>query len=315
MITVELDIFSGNPNPRWTLTNEEAKELMDRALADPSLTLPPKSVGGLGYRGFTVLVGEDSKERLVQAGLSSKFYVSARQEPDAEKWLLNTRDSGRSAADNVLQVAKEMIESTNQAWSQLWSRDSIADASKPALSLSESLAPVVGDLMPNIAPGTPSPDESPATVLACGEKVVESDTDFSFWNDSTMPFNNCYNFAAGWKSNTFAQPGRKSNIPFSSFDCANVPNVSIGYAAAFDGFTNACWDGRQYYASLVIWPGVDFHWYRECANGHWCHKPGQTPARNYDESGSWITNPLTCNRGPYTEFCSFRYFPYGWTVS
>ena len=28
--------------------------------------------------------------------------------------------------------------------------------------------------------------------------------------------------------------------------------------------------------ALVIWPGVDFHWYRKGLNGRWTHKPGGT---------------------------------------
>ncbi len=50
---VELDVFSGRPNPRWQLTGDEAArlarllEILEPAKADPS-TQPP----GLGYRGF-----------------------------------------------------------------------------------------------------------------------------------------------------------------------------------------------------------------------------------------------------------------------
>jgi hypothetical protein len=39
----------------------------------------------------------------------------------------------------------------------------------------------------------------------------------------------------------------------------------------------------------------------------WSHKPGGTAARNTDNSGRVITNPETCNRGPYTQFCGYFY--------
>jgi hypothetical protein len=54
-VVVELDAFSGRPNPTWTLTPAEAAEL-DRRLRDlpaaPDATLPDL---GLGYRGFQLL--------------------------------------------------------------------------------------------------------------------------------------------------------------------------------------------------------------------------------------------------------------------
>jgi len=55
----------------------------------------------------------------------------------------------------------------------------------------------------------------------------------------------------------------------------------------------------------VIWPGVDYHWYRQDKVGCWSHKPGSTPARNTDNSGHAIADPRTCNRGSYTNFCTY----------
>ncbi|MFM7715957.1 MAG: hypothetical protein ACKO7A_25625 [Microcystis sp.] len=34
MLEVELDIFSGMPNPKWVLSEREEKELLDRDIAD-----------------------------------------------------------------------------------------------------------------------------------------------------------------------------------------------------------------------------------------------------------------------------------------
>jgi hypothetical protein len=52
--TVELDAFSGRPNPTWTLTGQEAKQLArhlrDLPPADGSHALPDR----LGYRGFWI---------------------------------------------------------------------------------------------------------------------------------------------------------------------------------------------------------------------------------------------------------------------
>jgi hypothetical protein len=60
MFYVELDVFSGRPNPRWPLTSEEAEELSARV----SRLAPDGGAGkpstALGYRAFIVYrtVGE-----------------------------------------------------------------------------------------------------------------------------------------------------------------------------------------------------------------------------------------------------------------
>ncbi len=67
---------------------------------------------------------------------------------------------------------------------------------------------------------------------------------------------------------------------------------------------NACPTLGQLVA-LVIWPDVDFHWYRKGRNGWWAHKPGSTPVTNVDNSGNYIFDPRNANRGPYADFCTF----------
>jgi hypothetical protein len=55
-ITIELDVFSGRPNPTWTLTPVQAQELLrvlDAIRRDGRKRLPCEPPG-LGYRGFHV---------------------------------------------------------------------------------------------------------------------------------------------------------------------------------------------------------------------------------------------------------------------
>ncbi|WAR16203.1 PSUG-like protein [Mya arenaria] len=59
------------------------------------------------------------------------------------------------------------------------------------------------------------------------------------------------------------------------------------------------------YIALVIWPNVDFHYYRLDDNKKWSHKPGQTPAINTDKAGKLIADPKTAARGKYTVFVSY----------
>lgn len=125
------------------------------------------------------------------------------------------------------------------------------------------------------------------------------------WNDGgpVQRSNNCYNYACDVQSGTFAQPGDASGAPFGSTDCA-----SVAAAAVSDGVSATSCDDPECYGcchqiALVIWPGVDFHWYRRDREGRWSHKPGRTAARDTDNSGNTITDPRLADRGPYVEFC------------
>jgi len=125
------------------------------------------------------------------------------------------------------------------------------------------------------------------------------------WNVApVLNHNNCYNYSNNRITNTFAQPGNASGRTFSNFTCDDV-----SMSAKADGLVFGV-DPKQpisdgFYLALVIWPGHDFHWYRKDNNGFWSHKPGHTPCINYDSDKKKISDPKTCNRGPYTDFYDF----------
>ncbi len=50
---IEVDVFSGQPNPRGTLTAAQTAELLEGVRAAP-LTEAPTGAPGLGYRGYVV---------------------------------------------------------------------------------------------------------------------------------------------------------------------------------------------------------------------------------------------------------------------
>jgi hypothetical protein len=103
-VAVELDVFSGRPNPTWLLTGAEAAELRSR-LADPTHTplapaaVPPPS-GRLGYRGFVLgdpehtLAGADRLEvgegfvRAVDGATGRTLAVFADADRTLERWLV-----------------------------------------------------------------------------------------------------------------------------------------------------------------------------------------------------------------------------------
>ncbi|MBF6213693.1 hypothetical protein IU433_28400 [Nocardia puris] len=82
--SVELDLFSGRPNPAWTLTAPQARELA-RLLDDLPPTDRRADPPGLGYRGFAVTGTLDCT---VYAGIVT--FPKGRRAEDAhgaERWL------------------------------------------------------------------------------------------------------------------------------------------------------------------------------------------------------------------------------------
>jgi hypothetical protein len=121
---------------------------------------------------------------------------------------------------------------------------------------------------------------------------------------------NCYNYASNKRTDTFAQPGRGCGNIYKAITCAEMMRASLcdGLHRRLDCFPDS--EKPRYLVALVVAPGpgfIDFHWYRKQKEGFWGHKPGGTAARNTDNSGRVITNPETCDRGPYTQFCGYFY--------
>ena len=84
--------------------------------------------------------------------------------------------------------------------------------------------------------------------------------------------------------------------------------------AVSDGYSETCVGkkDRNIKVWFCVWPGVDYHWYRqtEPMSGaeRWCHKMGTGPAENKDDSRQFITDPRTADRGPYVDQGVFLYY-------
>jgi hypothetical protein len=129
------------------------------------------------------------------------------------------------------------------------------------------------------------------------------------WNTPEIqPNNNCYAYATNDPTNTFPQPGLGSGKIYEE-----ITAEAVSAAAVRDGLKRlSSWNERPakgWRVVLVIWPGEDYHWYREDFNVDagdkkvFCsHKPGSTEVRNIDDSGKLITDPSdkACDHGPYT---------------
>jgi hypothetical protein len=128
----------------------------------------------------------------------------------------------------------------------------------------------------------------------------------AFWNTSSVqPYNNCYNYGTNRRTDTFAQPGRATCAGTSTMQCANVTAGARSDGGLTVPTCAPAGEAPRWYMALVVAPGYDYHWYRKARNGFWGHKPGSTAAKNTDNNGVVITNPQTCARAPYTNFCGY----------
>ncbi len=296
MLKVEVDIFSGRPNPVWIITDgDEAKELLGAvAESRDAVAKPGTGFGGLGFREIRLsLIGDDEPR---QRNLAREFAVGSTAAGDVKTSIALARRvlDGMLRHRDVRLVQHELTP---------------LDKSIHQFIL-EQLERL--DRSPKPQP-PPSPSSSPLRTTVHDAKCDKCEYEVSqynpgFWNvASVQPHNNCYNYARNWRTDTFAQPGRAHGAGTSTMKCANVTT-----AAMADGLKKRCdclpvseWPRRM--MALVIAPNYDYHWYREQRGGFWGHKPGQTAARNVDNNNVLVVNPETAARGPYTDFCGYFY--------
>jgi hypothetical protein len=96
MVDVELDIFSGNPNPVWTLSDADCAQFLEKLAALPGAS-PAEFDTNLGYRGFiagitnatesSVVRIQRGKVHVLRAG-KHLYYSDPNQ--GVERWLLHT---------------------------------------------------------------------------------------------------------------------------------------------------------------------------------------------------------------------------------
>jgi hypothetical protein len=278
---VTLNVYSGRTNPSWVLSDDHAHELLDRvhSLQTKTHLKAASSVGGLGYRGFTVSSVAQSTlgalslavhEGVVDPGATDLSVFN--EDREIEKWLLES--GGHHVEADVAKHVNEALATS--------ASDALEARSKAVL-----LPPPVPVCTPKAAD---APPYNPGK-----------------WNvPNVQPFNNCYNYANDHITNTFAQPGRAHNKKYTQLTCASVQPAAIADGLSpTANFQAHLGPGKGWYVALVIWPGNDYHWYRQDQNGCWSHKPGGTAARNVDSNGKIITDPKTAARGPYTIFCTY----------
>ena len=298
MLRIEIDVFSGRPNPVWMLTDEAETKRIIGAIAEAkgALAKPGTGFTGLGLREVRVSFMADDPLR--PRGVPQSFALASTASADLK-------------ASGVL--ARGLIEAMPVSPRIHQVEHAITPLSRELRDhMLEWLERHLGDL-PHPRPPQPTPRPSSLRTTIHDEKCERCQYEVSkfnpaFWNrPAVQPYNNCYNYARNWRTDTFAQPGRAHGAMTHTMACPNVTT-----AAMADGLVKRCQclppsEYPRRLMALVIAPGWDYHWYRHQRGGFWGHKPGGTAARNVDNGNVLIVNPETCNRGPYTEFCGYFY--------
>ena len=314
IVRVTIDIFSGRPNPVWILDEPLAKEVLRQIYAEPGVISPAdQDRGVLGFRGLLLEIeGEDKlpwKIRLA-GGFSKK---ESRGLEIAEQLIASlgraTVLPAHGEADRKAFEGLDLVTLVRQELNNV--------------PLDGAAAPV--DMS---SPSSTAPVQKAANQVGGNNDVIYGWTTYnqgaclyeasgfnpSYWNASyVQPYNNCYNYATNRRTDTFAQPGRATGAGTTTMQCSTVANGAVSDQNLADPTCGASYLAPRDRMALVIWPGVDYHWYRR-HNGtgndeFWGHKPGSTAARNTDNSGRVIYNPETANRGGYTVFCGYFYSP------
>jgi hypothetical protein len=315
MLEVEFDVFSGMPNPTVALSEKEEQELVERILSEPAQMSPlsaQEEYFGLGYRGVIVrLIKPDtgawsttqvSDDAELPSGLAARPGALPVELRLGSKSVEGAgKAAGESAADWLLEISKrKRLEIHDEVWEAL-------HGGVQVLTVTDE-GPPEGALELDGAAGT---DVAPrgATWWACPSAVYLANADL-FNQPQYIGLNNCYCFASNHLANSrYALPGRRGGRPA----CPPPPqcsNVIDGLRA--DGWVDGC-QSNALTIALVIWPNVDYHFYRVVTPGPdwwWGHKPGATAARYTDDSGRALKQPLSpanCNRGNYIHFCGYFY--------
>ena len=316
-VTVTLHVFSGRPDPTWTVSDQDAAALEAEVvkLERPTLAKPPGTLGRLGYRGFTISGGGAGAtggaptslyvhEGVVDRGTHDVNVVDEAR--DLERRLLGTAVAQKILQPEVLQHVTAEIERP----AQLHPEAQIAAAQGGPVAELAQQRQILPWPFPWPWPWPPKPACPPCH--AADAPAYQPGN----WNIPTVqPYNNCYNYANNRITNTFAQPGRAHGKMYKILQCNGAGAVEP--AAVADGlvacpnFSAPLAAGKGYYVALVIWPNVDFHWYRQDKVGCWSHKPGSTAVRNVDNSGHLITDPKTADRGGYVNFCTYMVTNHG----
>jgi len=297
-LRITVDVFSGRPNPSLVVTGMEERELRERLAPARSgaldraaeVRLAPGAPPALGYRGLLVeTIGDAAARdagrtrtaraaamRVVFGAMLGATGPRAVRDPSVEAYVASPSGPLRGAGldPRLLDHVAGEIERARHAASSA----PVAPRARSAVAASAEVAE------------------------RCGCAPL---WDPAWWNDggNVQSGNNCYNYAADYRSDTYAQPGRAAGAMYASVTATNVHLAALADALQDAPPRNRC-PAKGHLVALCVSPW-DFHWYRKQRSGRWTHKPGPDPVTQLDEAGQPIVDPRTADRGPYTQFVGF----------
>ena len=311
-LRITIDIFSGRENPIIELTEQESLEALKQlrpsgAIKETGEVFPPEPT--LGYRGLIIEQVGKPDESLptsflyVHGELYGKGLAQRAASDTFEEFVC-----GSTGLITALKMGPEFS-------------DFILDEVERSKESRLLLDPQVVQLRERrYAEWWPCRWWWPCYWWRCRCRCAPI-YEPNWWNDIRY-YNNCYNYATNYRTDTFAQPGEASNNRWTNlFSCdVQAPDISAKMGAISDcliddpSANNRC-PSEGHLVALVIKPGDpfswDYHWYRKGRNRYWSHKMGSSPVTNLDNSGNSISDPRTADRGAYTEFCTFMIVKHG----
>ncbi len=282
-LRITIDIFSGRENPTIEYSGKHLDEICERLSLKRSfrtreLGLPP--IPTLGYRGLmieqhgTLSIKELPRAFRLASGAAFGLEMSYQiADEDFEDFVCGSVPKELPINDLRKEIAqyKELVD----FWNQYRWRNGIIKTIENKCKC----APIY------------EPD---------------------WWNvSSRQGYNNCYNYATNYRSNTYAQPGRASGAMYNNLNCVEVKAGAIADELIDSPSSDNKCPEVGHLVALVVWPNVDYHWYRKGKNGQWSHKMGGTPVTNLDNSGNTINDPRNADRGSYSDFCTFMIVKHG----
>ena len=295
-LRVTIDVFSGRPNPEVTVGGAEERDLLARltggARAGHRRKASPGRAPGLppathGYPGLIIERGGATGGKVARDGLPTRFRVAA----------------------GFVHGMRAPMPLRDPAFEEF---------------VCGSTGPFRGLLEPRFFEGCLPEIQRYRELLAKWPRKLQPWRPFlrcacaplwepAWWNDAgqVQLHNNCYNYGANHRTDTYAQPGKANGAMYDSIQCAEVKAGAIADGLIDAPSANNKCKKEGHLVALVVGPNWDFHWYRKGRNGYWTHKPGSAQATQYDNSGHLIADPRTADRGNYVNFCSFMTVMHG----
>lgn len=293
MIHIEIDIFSGMPNPTFYLSARAEQEFLHMLTQNTQQILSAGNTpGNLGFRGVFVSTvkidelafGKSQQKRIAE--FASDFYIARSNNPFANDLLFWLMSQYRQSVSPV-ELTEGVVNSAVEA--------------------------IKGDYQPIKQPFRQDLIVPYGAGMSCASTFL-LDNRINYNQSDRLLFNNCYCFAANdphssVRNGRGATPGVKAGR--GAINRSDITVATITDRLLADGWKHSCVPMRNLCVVCVIkeQDGKDFHFYRLTSTSPyiWCHKPGQTQAINTDNSGRRISDPTTCNRGGYKTLVGYFY--------